>query len=384
MSSVIRMTSSAVLALHLLAGAPAALAEPGVSATEIRIGMANAQSGPAAALGAGIKKGSGVYFDRINKGGGVHGRKITLLSEDDGYEPGKTVAATEKLVTQDQVFALFGYVGTPTSKVAIPIAARNGVPFFAPFTGADFLRTPVDKWVFNVRASYSAEIEMQVDRLIADVGAKRFALFIQDDAYGVVGKEALERALRKRQMAPVAEGRYKRNTEDVDAALALLKEAKPEAVLMVGTYKACAAFVKKAKASGFTPKLLNLSFVGTSDYIKAAGADGENTYITQVLPSPDDASAPIVRQYQADMKAAGFASFDYTSLEGYVSAAVLVEALKANGAELTRQSLLTTLEKMKVNVGGLDVSFSPSDHQGLKKVYITKVQGGKAVPVSKL
>ncbi len=372
------------IGIALLSVTSMAMSENGVTDTEIKIGMANALSGPAKGLGMGIKRGSEVYFNKLNEAGGVHGRKIKLLSEDDGYEPTRAANVTQKLVSQDNVFALFGYVGTPTAKASEAIASKSGVPFFAPFTGAEFLRTPVNRLVYNVRGSYSSETEMQVERLTQDLGVKKIAIFIQDDAYGVAGKEGVIRALQKRNMTLAAEGRYKRNTDDVDAGLALLKAASPDAVIMVGAYKACAALVKKAKAAGFHPKFLNLSFVGTADFIKEAGADGEGVYITQVVPSPADTSVPIVKQYQADMKAAGIAEFDYTSLEGYINAAVFAEGLKAAGSKLTRESLLGALDRMKINVGGLEVSFSQTDHQGIKQVYLTKVQNGKAVPVAKL
>ncbi|MES2298842.1 MAG: ABC transporter substrate-binding protein [Pseudomonadota bacterium] len=371
------------LALGTLA-ASTAHAEAGVSSTEIRIGMANALSGPAAALGTGMRQGATVLFNKVNAAGGINGRKIKLVSVDDGYEPAQTAAATEKLIVNESVFALFGYVGTPTSKAALPIATKHGVPFFAPFTGAEFLRSPVDKLVFNVRASYWNETEMQVEHLAKDANINRIGLFIQDDPYGVAGKEGVERALRKSGQKPVAEARYKRNTEDVGAALDTLKATNPEAVVIVGTYGASSAFVKKANAAGFKPKFFNLSFVGTSNFIKASGADGEGTYITQVMPSPDDASMAIVHQYQADMKEAGITSYDYISLEGYVDAAIFVEGLKAAGQDLTRPTLLAALEKLKLNLGGLAVAFTPTDHQGLKKVYLTKVKGGKAVSVPSL
>lgn len=361
-----------------------ARAETGVTATEIKIGMANAQSGPTAALGQGIKAGSEAYFKKVNAAGGVHGRKITLISEDDGYDPQRTATATEKLIKKDGVFALFGYVGTPTSKAALSLVNDNNVPFFAPFTGAEFLRAPLNKNVFNIRSSYFNEIELQVERLVSDAGITKIGLFYQEDTYGKVGKEGLQLSLQKRKLNITGEGHYLRNTEDVDAGLAALLQAKPEAVLMVGTYKACAALVQKAHAAGFKPKFFNLSFVGTANFIKAAGDAAEGVYITQVVPSPFDDSLPIVKQYQADMKASGVSDYDYTSFEGYIDAVVLVEGLKKAGADLTRAGLLSSLEKLSSNFGGLDIAFGPQDHQGLNKVYLTKVQKGKAVTVSKL
>lgn len=361
-----------------------ALAETGVTATEIKIGMANALSGPTAGLGQGIKAGSEAYFRKINATGGVNGRKITLISEDDGYDPARTVPATDKLIKKDGVFALFGYVGTPTSKAAMSLVNEHNIPFFAPFTGAEFLRTPLNKNVFNIRSSYFNEIELQVERMVSDAGIKKIGLFYQEDTYGKVGKEGLQLSLQKRSMAITGEGTYQRNTEDVDAGLAALLQAKPEAVLMVGTYKACAALVQKAHAAGFKPKFFNVSFVGTANFIKAAGEHAEGVYITQVVPSPFNAAIPIVKQYQADMTAAGTSEFDYTSFEGYINAVALVEGLKKAGPDLTRPGFLAALEKLSVNLGGLDIAFGPQDHQGLNKVYLTKVQKGKPVQGDKL
>ena len=373
-----------IFGIVLIGASAFAHAENGVSPTEIRIGMANALSGPAMGLGSGIKRGSEVYFNKVNAAGGVNGRKITLLSEDDGYEPTRAAAATRKLINEAKVFALFGYVGTPTSQAAEPIASKYGVPFFGPYTGAEFLRTPVNPLVFNVRASYAAEAELQVAHLVKDLGIKRIGIFIQADSYGLAGKDAVVGALKKRNMAVIGEGRYQRNTEEIGAGIAMLKSENPEAVIMVGAYGACAAFVKKAKESGLQPKFLSLSFVGTEDFIKAAGPEGEGVYITQVVPSPADVSVPIIRRYQADMREAGIHNFDYASLEGYVDAVVFVEGLKAAGANLTRESLLGALNKFKMNIDGLDVSFIETDHQGLKQVHLTKVQNGKAVPITKL
>lgn len=358
-------------------------AADGVSATEVSIGMANALSGPAAGLGTNMRDGSLVYFNKINAAGGVNGRKIKLISVDDGYEPEKSAAATQQLIEKDQVFALFGYVGTPTSKAAVPFASKAEVPYIAPFTGAEVLRNPVNKVVFNVRASYFDETEAMVEHLTKDLGIKKVAVFIQEDAYGDAGKAGVNRALNKRSMTLSGEAKYKRNTVEVDGAVAALKAANPEAIVMVGTYHACSAFVKKAKAAGLNAKFLNVSFVGTSDFIKEAGADGEGVYITQVMPSPDDAGIAIVKQYQADMKAAGKTDLNYTNLEGYIDAVVLVEGLKKAGSTLTRATFMDALNQLKIDIGGLKVALTPTDHQGLSEVYLTQVKNGKAVTITK-
>ena len=377
------MTRNIASAFLLAACVLTARAETGVTPTEILVGMSNAQSGPASGLGTKLKQGASAYINRINDGGGVHGRKIKLVSYDDGYEPERAAAMTNKLINDDKVFTLFGYVGTPTSSAALPLASKAGVPYIAPFTGAEFLRNPVNKHVFNVRASYFDETEGMVERLMKDLNIRKVGVFIQDDAYGNAGKAGVVRALMKNNLTLAGEGKYKRNTVEVEAGLAALKAANPEAVVMVGTYKACAAFVKQAKAAGFNPKFLNVSFVGTSEFIREAGAEGEGVYITQVVPSPDDASVPLVKQYQADMKESGATEYDYTSLEGYLDAVVLVEALRKAGKDLSRPSFLTAFEGLQADVGGLQVEYSNRSHQGLKGIFHTVVKSGKPVPVTR-
>lgn len=373
-----------IFSLLLLAMTFPSYAEDGVTKNEVVIGMANALSGPASGLGTGLKAGATAYIDKVNAAGGVHGRKIKLISYDDGYEPEQTAKMTLKLIEQDKVFALFGYVGTPTSAAAVPSATKNGVPYISPFTGAEFLRNPVNPIIFNVRASYFDETEGMVVRLTKDLGIRKIGVFIQDDAYGNAGKAGVNRALNKMGLSLAGEGKYTRNTTDVDAGLAALKTANPEAVVMVGAYKACAAFVRKARASGFNPKFLNVSFVGTGNFIKEAGSDGEGVYITQVMPSPFDNSTDLVRQYQAVLKKADSKSeFEYTSLEGYADAVVLVAALDKAGSNLTRASFLGAFEGLNIDLGGLKVAYSPTDHQGSKSVFLTLVKDGKAMPITK-
>ncbi len=359
-------------------------AEVGVSENEVLIGMTNALSGPAQALGTGVKTGSLVYFEKVNRGGGVYGRKIRVISYDDGYEPRKTVGATRKLVDEDKVFVLFGYVGTPTSTAVVPIISRIGIPYLFPFTGAQFLRHPVNKVIFNVRSSYFDETEGLVNRLVNDLKIERIGVFIQDDAYGAAGKSGVERALRKRGLRLTGEGRYQRNTEDVDAGIDVLKKANPQAVVMIGAYKPCASFIKKSKQKGFSPLFLNVSFVGSKALAKELGAVGNGVIISQVMPNPHDTSLPMVKQYRDDMKGAGHEEASYTSLEGYVNAMVFVKALEKAGKNLTRVQFLSALESLNSDFGGLRIGFSGEDHQGLKGVYLTKIDQGQIVSINTL
>lgn len=373
--------SAACLAGLALMGAEAAKAERGVSDREVVLGMCNALSGPASALGMGMKNGALVYFAKINRQGGIQGRNVKVISYDDGYEPKRTVAQTNRLIQEDKVFALFGYVGTPTAAAILPLINREKIPFFGPFTGAEFLRHPVNRNIFNVRASYFDETEAQIRYLTEKRGMKKIAVFLQNDAYGLAGKGGVVKALKKRGLSLLAEGRYERNTIEVDAGLAEVKKANPDAVIMVGTYKAMAAFIKKAKDQGLEAVFLNVSFVGTAALLKELGGAGEGVIISQVMPSPLDSSLPLVKEYRKEMKAADFGEYDYTDLEGYMGAAVLVEILKRAGRALTRESFIAAAESLEANVGGLHLAYRPQDHQAMKKVYLTRISGGRVAPL---
>lgn len=379
-----RFTSSSALVMVLLAlilfSAQVVSAEQGVTDKEILVGMSNALTGPASALGTGMKTGALTYFNKVNAAGGVHGRKIQLISYDDGYEPKNTVNTTNKLIITDNVFALFGYVGTPTASAIVPIINNKKIPFFGPFTGAEFLRKPVNKYIFNVRASYFDEAEEQV-RYLTTKGIKKIGILFQNDAYGLAVKGGVIKALGKRSMTLAGEGHFERNTVEIGAGLAALKKANPEAVIMVGTYKAMAAFIKKAKSEGFNPVFLNVSFVGTAALVKELGGAGDGVIITQVMPSPTDGSMPLVKQYRADMQAAGHRELDYTDLEGYVDAVVFVEILKKAGGNLSRESFLAAAEGLNASKDGMNFRFTETNHQALESVYMTRISGNKVVPV---
>ena len=358
-----------------------AKAEDGVSDDEIRLGMVNAQSGPAAGLGKGMHAGAQAYFARINAEGGVHGRKISLLLRDDGYEPARTAEQTRQLIASGAVFALFGYVGTPTSRAAMPIALQAEVPYLFPFTGAEVLRRPVHDWVFNVRASYFDETEALVERMTGDLGLSKVALLMQDDSFGETVKSGLAGALHRRELKIHGEARLQRNSLDVATAVAELKRSQPEAIFFVGTYRQLAAAIRQARVAGLEASFFTVSFVGTDNFIAEAGPVGDGVHISQVVPSPQDRTSALIRQYQADVAAA---DIGYVSLEGYIDAAVFVAALRELGPHPTRVALAQALAFLQVDLGGFAVGFSPSDHQGSDAVFITRVAAGQAVPVDRL
>ena len=347
----------------------------GVTADTILIGQSAALSGPAEQLGKEMKAGAEAYFDAVNQSGGINGRKIKLLSLDDGYEPEKAAANTMKLITEDKILALFGYVGTPTSNAALPIFTEAKVPFVGAFTGAQSLREPFNRYIFNVRASYFDETEAIVQHLVQS-GAKRIAVFYQNDAYGKAGLAGVERAMKKRNLAITSTATVERNTVDVAKAVQLMSKDNPTAIVMISAYKSCAAFIKAMQAANAFPQFWNVSFVGAKALSKELGEDGRGVHISQVVPFPSDVT-PIVREYQKRIGDAD--KYSFTSLEGYIAAKVLVEGLRRAGKNPTRESLVDGLAGMgKVDLGGFTVNYTPTNHNGSSFVDLTIIsRGGK-------
>ena len=341
----------------------------GVSADTILIGQSVALSGPAEQLGKEMKAGADAYFDVVNKAGGVNGRMIKLLTVDDGYEPDKAAANTKKLIAEDKVLALFGYVGTPTSNAALPIFTAAKVPFIGAFTGAQSLREPFNRYIFNVRASYFDETEQIVAHLVQQ-GITKIAVFYQDDAYGKAGLAGVEQAMKKRKLEIAGTGTVERNTTNVAAAVGKLAKSGTDAIIMISAYKSCAAFIRAMKLAGGLQQFWNVSFVGSKALSSELGDEGIGVQISQVVPFPWSEVNPIVRDYQKHI--GGASKYSFTSLEGYIAAKVLVEGLKRAGKNPTRESLVDALAGMgKTDLGGFTVSYSPTDHNGSTFVDLT-------------
>jgi branched-chain amino acid transport system substrate-binding protein len=362
-----------------------ALAEDGVSADTIVFGQAAVLEGPASALGVGMRTGLQAAFDEINAKGGVHGRKLKLISENDGYEPDRAIVATKKLIEENKVFALIGAVGTPTSAAAQPIATAAKVPFIGAFTGAGFLRNPKLDNVINIRASYGAETEAWVRHLTEDLKISKIAIFYQDDAFGRAGLDGVKAAMKKRSMELIAEATYERNTVAVKSALLALKRAEPEAVVIVGAYKPVAEFIKLSRKVNFNPTFVNISFVGASALAKELGPEGKDVIVSQVVPFPWDASLQVVADYQAAIKPAG-GEPDFVTLEGYLAGRLAIAALDRLGADVTREGLIKAIkEPGKFDIGGLPMTFSAEKNEGLDKVFLTVIQAdGSFKAVEKL
>jgi branched-chain amino acid transport system substrate-binding protein len=362
-----------IAGLILAVVASALHAEPGVSPTSILIGQSAAFSGPALELGTEMRTGAAAYFRVVNAAGGVHGRKIEMRSLDDGYESDRAAANTKKLI-DDGVFLLFGYVGTPTSNASKPIFTAARVPFVGPFTGAESLRTPLNRYIFNVRASYFDETEKIVAQMTGQA-LDKIAVFYQNDDYGKAGLTGVEKAMERRKIKIVATGTVERNTVDVAAAVKSIGKVEPQAVIMISAYKSCAAFIKAMRAAGFNPQFMNVSFVGSKALAKESGADGRGVAVSQVVPFPWNIGVPVVKEYQQLLEAStGKQDYSFTSLEGFIAAKVLVEGLRRTGTDLTREKFISAMETMRdFDLGGYWVTFTPASHNGSKFVELTVI-----------
>jgi ABC-type branched-subunit amino acid transport system substrate-binding protein len=347
----------------------AALAQ-GVTHDRILLGQAAVFSGPAAQLGIQMRNGIKAYFDHVNEKGGVHGRRLELITEDDFYEASRAPAASRKLIEEHRVFALLGYVGTPTGVVHLPVVTQAKVPLVGMFTGAEALRVPFNRYVFHVRASYYDETEAIVEQVVS-TGGKNIAVFYQDDAYGQAGLKGVEIAMTKRNMKISALGTVERNTTKVEGAVKSINAAKPDAVVMISAYTSCAEFIRQMKRAGSGTTFYNVSFVGSKALADALGNEGPGVAISQVVPFPWGAAVPVVREYQNLSKKAGFTDYNFSAIEGFLGAKVLVEGLRRAGRDLTREKFIDTMEKLDVDLGGFYVSYSPKSHTGSQFVDLT-------------
>jgi len=353
---------------------------PGVTATTILLGQSAAFSGAAAQLGIQMSAGTKAYLDYVNARGGVNGRKIELKTRDDKYESNLSAENTKAFIDEDKVFALISYVGTPTMVTAMPILTAAKVPLVGPFTGAEVLRTPVNRYIFNVRASYYDETEKIVEQLVS-TGNKNIAVFYQNDAYGQAGLKGVEIAMTRRNLKISALGTVERNTVKVEDAVKKINGAKPDGVVMISAYTSIAEFVSQMKKSGSAAQFHNVSFVGSKALADKMKDEGYGVAISQVVPYPWSPTVPVVKEYQQVLKTAGNTDYNFSSLEGFIVAKVMVEGLKRAGRDLTREKLIAALEGMSnVDIGGFNVNFSPTNHSGSKFVDLTMIgRGGKFV-----
>lgn len=355
----------------------------------IVFGQSAALSGNARELGVNMNRGVLAAFEEANRAGGIHGRPLRLIVEDDRYEGELAVEKTRKLIGQG-VFALIGAVGTPTSRVAWRIASDARVPYIGAFTGAGLLRGPDQRYVVNLRASYIQETEEMVERLTSDLGFRRIAILHQDDSYGQAGLVGVVRALDKRALGLVGQGTYVRNTVAVKRALLDIRENNPEAVIIIGAYRAAAQFIRWARELRMGAVFVNISFVGSNALLSELGGSGDGVVVTQVVPFPRDASTSAVARYHSALRELdSSAQPGFVSLEGYLAGRLAVEALRGStepgGPPPDRESFLRWLvDAGPIDLGGFEVEYGVGDNQGSDRVFLTEIRGGRFVPVTRL
>jgi len=354
---------------------------PGVSQDEILIGSSLALGGHASFLGTQYLHGAMCLIQKINNEGGIHNRKIRVITYDDEYDPPRCVANTNRLIHRDKVFCLFCYVGTPTTLKIIDIVEENKIPLLGVFSGADKLRFSFRHYIFNIRSSYYQETNAVVRYFIEEKGLRRIAVFYQYDDYGFDGLKGTQIALQKYDLSPVTTGNYIRGTLDIEEALDKIQASRAQAVIMIGTYSPCAKFINKARARKYNPLFYNVSFVGADKLVQEVGDAGDGILITQVVPPPTERillpaceqySRQLARYYPDDIP-------NFVSFEGFINATVLTEALRRTGRDVTREGFIKALESIKEHYVGIGtaISFGPRDHRGIDDVYFTEVRNGQ-------
>lgn len=359
----------------------------GVTDDSVLFGQSGALSGSSAVLGRGIRLGINTAFNEINKRDGVHGRKLSLITLDDGYTPERAIENTHKLLKEEKVFALAGAVGTSPVRASIPIAAAEGAPFIGPVTGNASLRNARWPNMVHLRASYGEETEAMVRHLVADLGVTRIAVMYQDDYFGRDAYEGIRLVLGRRQLEPVASGVYERNTNAIKTALMDIQKGNPEAVILVGSHDAVSNFVLWARYTGLDPIFMAISFVGIQALTDTLGPDGAGVFVTQVVPFPSPSEIPVTTSFlqalaafSPDTKAA------FTSFEGYLIGRLIIEGLQNAGRFLTRENFLAYFKQERVvDLGGFRLYYGRRIDQGSDSVYLTAINGsGRYQPVRKL
>ena len=361
--------------------------------SQIIVGVSNVQSGPSQSLGQKLLRRSAAYFELVNKQGGVHGRKISILLKDDKYEPDPAVQNTNELIEKDKAFFLFDYVGTPTLTRTLPLLKyyeKEKIVNVAPFTGADPQRKPpYDKFVFNIRASYHEETRALV-RYLYEKGYRRIGFLGQADAYGKSGEIGVTDALAELDLKPVETVSYRRNQPfetDMTAQVKILRQAGADAVIAVGVYGPCGAFVRDARMAEWNVPVANVSFVGAEVLLdklirasKAAERDlTANLINSQVVPSPSEKRYPLVADYRAHLAPE---NYGFVTLEGWLNALVVTEALRRAGPSPSRENFIRAMESLHDWDPGLgaNLEFSSTSHQGLHRVWLTRTENGHWVP----
>lgn len=342
----------------------------------IVLGNSSAQTGPLATLSGEYIEGAQLFFNRLNSSGGIHGRQIELRIIDDGYDNDRAEQNARQLIEQDKVFALFGFFGTGPSLKAMPVAIQAGVPFFAPYSGADALRQNPNPNVFHLRASYSREIERIVSHLTT-LGVTSIGVIHHADAFGQAGLQAAQEALAKRGLEPAITAAIDVASDNADEALRAIASANPAALILVAAGRTPPMIIRGLREANVGAMLYGLSVVSSNELVRTLGQDAHGLALAQVTPSPFRVDFPLVREYRATAEAAGVDP-SYAGLEGYIAATVFTEALRRAGPELSRAGLRSALDQLSgERIGGLRLVGNSRNPVGLDFIDLIAINYGR-------
>lgn len=362
-------------AVLLMAGVlQVAYAEDGVTDNAILIGQTIGLTGTAAGTVKEMNEGAHAYIAAVNKQGGVNGRKIEIRTMDDQYLPAKALANARVLIEKDKVFALFQSRGTPHTIAILPELATNKVPLIAPSTGAEGLHTPVNHWVFNVRAKYQDEVVKAIEHF-STLGFKNIGLltYEKDDPLGLDGLNGFNKGMAEYKLKPAFIEIFPRLKPNVNEVALKVVNAKPDALVIVSSGSNTVDVIKAIRAQSGKMQIMTLSNNSSQEFIKDLGPDAAGVILSQVTPPPNLSSSGLGKEFQVAAKAVG-ATVSYAAMEGYLSAKVMVEGLRRAGRNLTRDSFMRGLESMqRVDMGGVSVSYSDKDHTGSNFVELTLI-----------
>lgn len=366
-----------LLGVLIAASACSATAEDGVTDNTILIGQTIGITGQIAGAVKELNEGANAYLKQVNQRGGVHGRKIELITLDDKFEPAQSAKNAEKLINEDKVFALFQNRGTPHTEAILPIMAASKVPLVGASTGATILHTPVNPLLFNVRAKYQAEILKTVEQFSMS-GITQIALVHVDDSFGRDGLAGFTFAMAARKLTPAMVAKFDRAKPEFPAIVDAVVKAKPHAVIIVSSAPTAATIIKLVREQGSKTRFMTLSNNSSEAFVKSLGEHAAGVVVSQITPAPHLVTSKLGQEFKIAAKASG-ATVSYAAMEGFIAAKVLVEGLRRGGKKLTRESFIRGLESIKDwDLGGLDVSYGPNDHTGSEYVELTIIgQDGK-------
>lgn len=336
-------------------------ASPGVSDTEILLGQSCQLSGPLEGITREVRQGASLCFDHINAQGGVRGRKIRVLALDDAYDPKKAEANTRHFINEAKVLALFQYAGTPPALAGMALAEQTGVPLIAPFTGAEELRKPELRYVFNIKAGYATELHAML-RHLASVGLRSVAAVYLDNPFGLGGLAALQASARELNVQLLATAPLQVNGSNLAQAVAHVGQHHPKAVIVISAGKPSVDFIAAYQATGRPTLFYVLSVISNVQLAQGLGERARGVVVSQVVPPPWSAGLELTREFQRLAKAQGIQEFTFSQMEGFLSAKFLVEALQRAGPQPTRASLIHAMEGMQLSLGGYPIRLSARQH----------------------